>query len=354
MKSNKEQKTVAKLQKIWIDLDNSPHVPFFYPIIKELKNLNYDVIVTIRDCAQTCELADLFKMNYRRIGKHHGKNLALKVGGTILRAIKLSKIMISNWPNIALSHGSRAQMLSAILLGIPSLEITDYEHADGFIHPKWIMMPEVLNGDSRVPNDHVLKYPGIKEDVYVPNFNPDPTILKILGVNGSNLLVTIRPPATEAHYHNPEAEALFTEAVNYLGSINDLKMVILPRYDAQRVTIAKEWPEWHSKRKIIIPEQVVDGLNLLWHSDFAISGGGTMNREAAALGLPVYSIFRGKIGAVDRFLAKSGRLTLLESVADVRAKIKVEKRTLPSGPPESNTRTLNAVVDNIIHALNSK
>jgi uncharacterized protein len=277
----------------------------------------------------------------------------LKVGGTVLRALQLSNKMKLEKSDLAVSHGSRAQMLSSMLLGIPSVAIMDYEHVEGFIRPKWIMMPEVINGSSQFPEDHILKYPGIKEDVYVPTFKPDPKIRTDLGLSRSDLLVTIRPPATEAHYHNPEAEALFTEAVNYLGSMDEVKMVILPRYDVQKVIIANEWPEWHSKRKIIIPEKVLDGLNLLWHSDFAISGGGTMNREAAALGLPVYSIFRGKIGAVDRFLSQSGRLTLLESVADVRAKIKVEKRTLPSGPPESNTRTLNAVVDGIIYALNS-
>ncbi len=340
---------------VWIDLDNSPHVPFFDPIIKELNQLNYEVLLTARDCSQTCGLADLFGMKYRRIGRHYGKKTILKVAGTVLRATQHASALKKEEISIAVSHGSRAQMMSALMLRVPSVAIMDYEHVKGFIHPTWIMMPEVINSKSLASKeDHILKYPGIKEDVYVPRFKPNPAILDDLNIDRTNLLVTIRPPATEAHYHNPEAEALFVEAVDYLGGRNDLTMVILPRYDAQKASIWSQWPEWCKERKIIIPEHVVDGLNLLWYSDFAISGGGTMNREAAALGVPVYSIFRGTIGAVDRYLADTGRLVLLEKVDDVRSKLKVVKREISSEPPSTTGKTLTAVVEGIIRAMESK
>jgi len=231
----------------------------------------------------------------------------------------------------------------------------DYEHVKGIFNPTWIMMPEVISTDAiKYDKDRIIQYPGIKEDVYVPTFKPDPAIKEELGVGSDDLLVTIRPPATEAHYHNPQSEALFSAVVKLLGAVQNARMVILPRNDVQKEEIRREWPGWCGNGKIIIPEKVVDGLNLLWHSDLVISGGGTMNREAAALGVPVYSIFRGKIGNVDRYLCKTGRLILLESVKDVENKIAVRKRVIPHALGSVNSNTLKAVVDGIEKALEAR
>jgi predicted glycosyltransferase len=342
-----------KQKKIWIDLDNTPHVPFFDPIIKELRMMGYEVIVTARDCAQTCGLADLHGLQYRRVGRHYGKNKVLKVLGTVYRAMQLSKTIRRNKSILAVSHGSRSQMISAAMLRMPSLVMGDYEHTKGDIHCTWVMVPEVIDHTRLgIRQDHVIRYPGIKEDVYIPFFKPDPHIFDELNINPSEVLVTIRPPANEAHYHNPESESLFTEAVSYIGEIKDSRMVILPRNDNQKTMIRSEWTKWCSERKIVIPDQVVDGLNLLWHSDFAISGGGTMNREAAALGIPVYSIFRGRIGAVDQFLSDTGRLILLEKKEDVRTKLVINKRAFLSVPKISR-KTLQCVVQGILKAANS-
>jgi hypothetical protein len=152
-------------------------------------------------------------------------------------------------------------------------------------------------------------------------------------VQEEDILVTIRPPATEAHYHNPEAETLFVEVVEFLGATEGVRMVILPRTSgAQHEFVQRTWPRWCTEKKIILPGRALDGLNLVWFSDFVVSGGGTMNREAAAVGVPVYSIFRGKLGAVDRYLAQEGRLSLVESRDDVRTKIRVVKRPKGSAP----------------------
>jgi hypothetical protein len=294
-------------------------------------------------------------MKYERIGRHYGKSKSLKVVGTVFRALQLSLALNGQKPDLAVSHGSRAQMLSACMQRVPALVIMDYEHVEGFITPTWIMMPDIISeGSVRCRPDRLLRYPGIKEDVYVPTFKPDPGIKAHLGIGENDLLVTIRPPATEAHYHNPEAEVLFSKAVDRLGAMESVRMVILPRNDAQKELITKAWGAWCASKKIIIPEQVVDGLNLLWFSDLAISGGGTMNREAAALGVPVYSIFRGKIGDVDRYLARTGRLVLLESVGDVETKLIVEKRSIPSDLASVNRLALKAVVDGIIKAIETR
>jgi len=147
-----------------------------------------------------------------------------------------------------------------------------------------------------------------------------------LGLTEDNIVVSLRPPATEAHYHRPESDELFAVVLNYLGSQPNVKVVLLPRNHRQEAEVRQKWPELVAQRRVIIPEHVVDGLNLIWFSDFVVSGGGTMNREAAALGVPVYSIFRGKTGAVDRYLSEQGRMTLIESPQDVPSKIKLIHR----------------------------
>jgi hypothetical protein len=199
----------------------------------------------------------------------------------------------------------------------------------------------------------LLSYPGIKEDVYVPRFTPDPSVLKKLGLDPGDIIVTIRPPATEAHYHNPEAEVLLESVFEMLAGIPESRIVLLPRNDKQEEAIRRMRPDLFARGKVRVPSEVVDGLNLIWHSDLVISGGGTMNREAAALGVPVYSVFRGHIGAVDRYLASVGRLVLLESVEDVWHKILVQRRERGRAP-ESAGDTLGSIVESIVRVVGSK
>jgi len=252
-------------------------------------------------------------------------------------------------PDLAMSHGSRAQVLIASIFNIPTVVIADYEFAQIVARPTYLVVPEMIpNGNAKGYSKSLLKYPGIKEDVYVPGFKPDSSIYKELGINEEELIVTIRPPATEAHYHNPESELLFEASINFLGKQKNTRMVILPRNEKKQTAwVQTNWSEWCKSRKIIFPEHVVDGLNLIWHSDVVISGGGTMNREAAALGVPVYSIFRGKIGAVDRYLSENGRLTLLESVEDVQTKIHLKKRDRSNKLDHTKREALDKIVKHI-------
>jgi len=218
-----------------------------------------------------------------------------------------------------------------------------------FTRPTWVMAPEAIPSSAiHYDRRRVLRYPGIKEDAYVPSFKPNPSIKTQLGLNGGSVVVTVRPPANEAHYHNPESDKLFDAAIEFLGRTPNTKIVLLPRNGRQETSVRRAWPNLFSTGQIIIPEHAVDGLNLMWHSDLVISGGGTMNREAAALGVPVYSIFRGRIGAVDRYLAESGRLVLLQSSEDVRTKLILDRRPQPVKPQRANSDTLTAIVDGIV------
>jgi predicted glycosyltransferase len=337
--------------KIWIDFDNSPHVVLFNPIIKELQKQGYQIILTAKDHAQICDLADLLNLSYKRIGRHYGKNKVLKIIGVIFRALQLVPFAMREKPFIALNHGSRAQILLSKVLRMPSIGLNDYEHAKmlPLSNADWLIKPDIISENNfKINSKFILSFPGIKEDVYVPDFKSDSNLCSELGLNETKIIITIRPPATEAHYHNPESEQLFCEVINHFGQNQNISMVILPRNDKQACWIKSKWSDMCSNGKVIIPDRVIDGLNLLWHSDLVISGGGTMNREAAALGIPVYSIFRGKIGAVDQNLSDTGRLTLLESADDVRNKIVLKKWERPDKPENLNNITLKSIVNSIV------
>ena len=342
----------ATRKKIWIDIDNSPHVPFFKPIMQKLESRGFEIILTARDTYQVCDLLKFHQLSCRVVGRHYGKNKLLKVLGNCLRTAQLLPIAAKVRPDLAISHGSRAQILAGVLLGIPTIMMHDYEHSTktGFVEPNWVLTPEIIpKATMNGKRGRTLTYPGLKEDVYIPQFQPDPSILQALGVSPSNILVTLRPPATEAHYHNPEAEKLFAAALELFSANPNVRAVTLPRSARQSAVLRQRWATLIASGQMIIPSSPVDGLNLIWFSDLVVSGGGTMNREAAALEVPVYSIFRGKIGAVDRYLSESGRLTLLESVEDVKAKIQLKHREksleMRIPRPEAMSRIVEAILE---------
>jgi uncharacterized protein len=349
LKNQSRMNPSRKNLKIWIDLDNSPHVPFFIPIVKELEKREHSVLLTTRDCFQVCGLADYYKLNHQRIGKHYGANKLLKVIGTVWRSLQLAPIILKEKPYLSLSHGSRSLILLSSSLRIPTILLFDYEYSQSlpFLKPVLGIAPEVINDPLLAKHFKCGQrgYSGLKEDVYVSSFVPDSSILRKLKLNEGDIIATIRPPATEAHYHNPESEKLFFAVVELLGTIPDVRMVILPRNEkTQRNLIYRTWPEWCDEGRIIVPDQALNGLDLIWHSDFVVSGGGTMNREAAALGVPVYSIFRGKIGAVDRYLTERGRLTLIRTVEEVRTDIRPVRRVKGKAPNFGGRAALKQIV----------
>jgi predicted glycosyltransferase len=349
---NFQGRVVQKNQKkIWIDLDNSPHVPFFIPIIEELQKRGHQILLTARDSYQVCELLEFHHLACKVVGSHWGKNRFLKTLGTLGRAARLVPLAFREKPDLAISLVSRAQLLACKALSIPMVVTFDYEFVVKmqFLQPDWILVPEVVpDSGAGVAKRGIFHYPGLKEDVYVPKFKPDATLRKELGISETHMLVTVRPPATEAHYHNPESDKLLSAALNFLTKQHDVRVALLPRNDRQSVTLRKEWGDCIAKGKIVIPQHVMDGLNVIWQSDLVISGGGTMNREAAALGVPVYSIFRGKIGAVDRYLAENGRLVLLERVEDIYTKIVLKKREKVHRDFSESSAALRSISEAII------
>jgi uncharacterized protein len=345
-------------KKIWIDLDNTPHVPFFQPIIHELERRGYDLTITARDAFQVCELATAKGISFTKVGRHHGRNKLLKLVGLFYRALQLAPQIIKDRPQVALSHGSRSQFILCTCLRIPSIQIADYEFAKVIpcFGPRWEIVPEIIPDNALCcPPDRVRKYPGIKEDVYISQFKSDPQLLAELDLHPDDIVITVRPPANEAHYHNPESEKLFVQFMQRTCLLKGIKVVLLPRNKKQAEAVQKNWPHWFANRHTVIPKKAIDGLNLLWYSDLVVSGGGTMNREAAALGIPVYSVFRGKIGAVDRQLQKESRLILIENSEDVERKIVVARRNRNAATPSpvSPHQALSVIVRHIEEILGS-
>jgi len=335
--------------KVWIDLDNSPHVPFFKPIIRRLREKNVQVFVTARQCYQVLDLLKKFQVQAEVIGRHYGKNKAMKVLGTFYRAGQLGRRILSERPDCAVSHGSRSQIVSAKLLGIPSILIMDYEHAQKipFFNATLTLVPKVV-ADVLNPNrrNQIKGYPGFKENVYVPDFQPDENIRKELGLENDKIIVTVRPPATRAHYYCKESGILFESVMEFLCKSDGIQVVILPRDSEQSKWIESRWAHTYPE-KLIIPKKAVDGLSLIWNSDLVISGGGTMNREAAALDVPVYSIFRGKLGAVDEYLSRISKLYLVDNGNDLSASIRLVRRNKCTGTPSQETKTVEFIVNEI-------
>lgn len=338
-------------KKIWIDLDNSPHVPLFRPIIEKLEQQGYELLVTARDAYQVRELIDFYGVHATMVGKHYGKHKVFKALGTFWRAFLLIQLVRKQKPDLAVCHGSRGLLLTCTLLRIPAVALMDYEFGAElpFVKPKWLMVPSVLSEHHMGFTSGTIQYPGFKESIYLSTFQPDRTLRNRLGISAEDVVILVRPPAGEAHYHNPEGDKLLHEVLNRFTSDSGMKVLLLPRNKRQEVELRATWADQLASHNFLIPEHAEDGLNLIWNSDLVISGGGTMNREAAAMGVPVYSIFRGSIGAVDRYLAKQGRLVLLETPDDVRTKVKAVPReragTHASGV---GNETLEAIVDNLV------
>lgn len=342
--------TRTKSKKIWIDLDNTPHVPFFIPVIRELERRGFQVVLTARDAFQVCELADEKRVRYIKIGRHYGKKRFLKVFGMIWRSIQFLPFYMRERPDLAVSHGARSQILLCNLLRTPTVLITDYEHGRTLplAYPKWLILPESLLGHPfPIKPECIRYYRGIKEDVYVPDFKPVLSLQKEIGLTRDETIITVRPPACEALYHNPESDVLLVELMTRICSTSGVRAVLLPRIKQEETRFRVDHPEWFKDDKTVVPSHAVDGLSLIWNSDLVVSGGGTMNREAAALGVPVYSIFRGKSAAVDRRLEQEGRLILIKCAEEVRTKIPFTRRD-KSRLPENNARpALDDIVNHI-------
>jgi uncharacterized protein len=303
--------------RVWIDVSNSPQVPFFRPLIALLAARGHEIEVTTRAYAQTIELLRLHGVPHEVVGPRHGGAGALGKGRAMAGRLRaLRRFAKDRGFDIALSHASHELPLVARSLGIPSAYAFDYEfarvqHGLGCRAAKRVVVPEAIPQDRLdalgSPARKVRRFPGFEEEYYLSRFEPDRGVLDVLGLEPDRILVVVRTPPEVSLYHR-HGNPLFADVLRRLGSDPAVQAVVLPRTDEQRAAIrARGFPS------LVLPEHAVDAQSLVALSDVVVSAGGTMNREAAALGVPVYTMFAGRMGAVDQMLVDGGRLGILRS-----------------------------------------
>jgi predicted glycosyltransferase len=334
--------------RLWIDLANSPHVPFFRALIDRFTAAGHEVEITARDFAETVPLAHAARMDPRVIGKHGGREVSGKAGNLMNRALSLASWARKRRFDLAVSHNSYSQIVAARILRIKTVTLMDYEHqpanhlafrfASRIIVPASFPAGALRRFGARVGK--VRRYHGTKEDVYLAGFRPDPAFgarLCELGVNPDNVLVLMRPPAVDALYHRFQ-NTLFDEAMTMLLENDNVRVVLLPRNDAQRAMYST---------KAIVPSAPLPGPDLIAASDLVISAGGTINREAAALGVPVASIYAGKWAAVDEQLVKEGRLLRISDTVDLR-KLVIQKKQ--AAQPRRSAAVIEEILEFILES----
>ncbi len=300
---------------VWIDLENSPHVPFFRPWIDWLRDAGHDVLLTARDLSQTYELLRLHGLDFVAVGGHGGGGRARKALRGITRAAALARVVGGKRVALAMGHGSRAQVLAAAGLGIPSVSFLDYEYValrlfGVLCHRVFVpdaVSPDVLR-ERGLPQRRLVSYPGFKEQIYL-----DPRIDHPCPADPP--LVLVRPPARLAHYHTPRSEVLYRRVIERLTAAPPVyRVLFLPRY-AQDLVELRALAARHPH--LAVAETPLLGRDLLLSASLVVSGGGTMVREAAVLGIPAASFFGGPVGGVDEALSRAGRLWMLRNEADV-------------------------------------
>jgi len=339
--------------RIWIDLDNSPHAHFFAPIIRELEEAGYGVLITVRRFGQVEEIAQSYGLHYVVIGRHRTPRFFLtRALATIVRALRLAAYGRRRRPTIAVNHGSRAHVLAAWLLRIPVMTIYDYEFVSSGLFSRMatkILLPEAIPSITlerqRVNMNKVIRYPGFKESVYLSGLRFSASILDELQLDPRRLIITLRPPATWAHYHDAHSEVLFRAAVERLRGEQDSQVIVLPRTQEQ----GEELKSSYGLRSppFRVPEKAVDALSLMAHSDAVLGGGGTMTREAAIIGTPAYSLFAGPQGAIDAALERHGKLTTLRTVEQVRD-LRFRKNVRSIDSNSADARTGEVILQHIV------
>jgi predicted glycosyltransferase len=311
------------LLRVWIDLANSPHPLLFAPVARLLEAKGHEVFVTVRDNAQTAELARGRWPSSTLIGRESPANAAAKAATLTRRAFELALWARRRRPDVAVSHNSYAQIMAAHVLGVPVVTASDFEHQPAnhlaFRLATCILMPEALRrtnvSQQGATSGKSVFYPGLKEELYLGDFEPDAEILSKLDVerSGDELVVVTRTPPTRAIYHrfpNP----LFIETLLALDREPNARIVILTRHAEQREALTSL-----DLRNGFVPAAAVDSRSLMYAADLVIGAGGTMTREAALLGIPTLSVFRGSRPAVDRWLEEQGLLRVIRDAADVGA-----------------------------------
>ena len=310
-KEGRRARPGRRRMKVWIDMTASAHPLVFRPLVERLLARGDEVEITARDYAQTLQLIEQHGMTATVIGHHAGRSRLGKAEQMASRLRRLRSWARGRGFDIALAHGSHELTMTARRLGIPSSTTFDYEwawlqHQLGCRAATRVVVPDSIPAErlaryGAVP-PKLLQYPGLKEEYYLADFVADPGVLSGWEIDPSRTLVILRPPPDVSLYHR-QANPLFLLTLRHLGELESVHAIVLPRTDAQR-----DYVRSLALRSVIVPEEAVDAQSLIALADLVVSAGGTMNREAVALGVPVYTTFGGRLGGVDEELIRQKRL----------------------------------------------
>jgi predicted glycosyltransferase len=316
--------------RVWIDMTASAHVLVFRPLIERLRGRGDEVEITAREYAQTLQLLELHGLTAEVIGRHGGRSRMQKARQMTHRLGALKSWAKGRDFDIALAHGSHELTMTARRLGIPSSDTFDYEfakiqHQLGCRAATKVVVPDAIPPERLRPYGvrppKLVQYPGLKEEYYLSDFEADPALLDEFGVDRERVLVVLRPPPDVSLYHR-HANPLFPMTLEHLGRLDNVHAFVIPRTEEQR-----EYVRELALPSVILPETAVDAQTLIALADVVVSAGGTMNREAAALGVPVYTTYGGRLGGVDEQLIRDGRL---KPLTDPRA-LELTKRSPGEG-----------------------
>jgi predicted glycosyltransferase len=335
--------------KIWVDCTAAAHPLVLRPIVERLRARGHDVEITAREYGQTVGILERLGLDHTVVGRHAGASTLAKGGAVAARSRALRRWARGRGIELAIAHGSVDLAVVCALARIPSAQMQDYEFAGLQRRISWGVARKVLVPDA-IPLERLraagarerklVRYPGLKEDYYLADFVPDDSVLDDLGLDRARIVVVVRPPPESSAYHadNP----LYAGVLDRIAAAGDATAVVIPRTDGQRET-ARE----RSRRgePVVVPERAIDAQSLIAFCDLVVSAGGTMNREAVALGTPVHTIFTGRMGAVDEALIEKGLLRPL----DDPSRLALGKRERPAGV--QNPRDADLLVEGILGAV---
>ncbi len=315
--------------RVWVDCTAAAHPLVLRPLIELFEARGDEVFVTARGYGQTEGILERLGIPYTSVGAHAGSSTLRKGAAVAGRSTRLARRVWSRRPDLALAHGSVDLAAVSALFRIPSAQMQDYEFAGlqrrvAFGVARRVLAPESIPVERLAKigakGDKLFRYPGLKEEYYLAGFEPDPAVLGELGLDREKVLVVVRPPPETSEYHAPND--LYGETIRRLADAADAQSVVIPRTAAQREELASL-----GSGRIVVPERAIDAQSLIALSDLVVSAGGTMNREAVALGTPVYTTFTGRMGGVDEALIEEGRLRVL----DDPSALELRKRESPVG-----------------------
>jgi len=334
---------------VWVDCTAAAHPLVLRPVIERLEGRGHEILITAREYGQTLGILDRLGMPYVAVGSHGGASALGKGRALAGRSARLAKIVWERRPQLALAHGSVDLAVVSSLFRIPSAQMQDYEFAGWQRQIAFRVARRVLVPDS-IPlgrlkkvgakERKLVRYPGLKEEYYLAGFEPDPAVLEELGLDRGKVLVVVRPPPETSEYH--ARNDLYGEAIRHLAAAEGVQTVVIPRTERQGAEVRAMDAD-----SMIVPARAIDAQSLIAFADLVVSAGGTMNREAVALGTPVFTTFAGRMGGVDEALIADGRLRVLADPAE----LPLRKRE--SAPGVLNPRDPELLVEGALGAVES-